>query len=204
MSAWGKGEELTLNALKNESIKGKWLDLGAGDGRYIKELLRKADLVIADIDKKEIKKAIKSLNKKQMSKIKVSIFDMTKKFPFSDESFDGVFCTGTLHLFKEDKLKIIFHEITRVLKPKGKLIIDFAYNVKRILPSGNEININNSEYSLVWNKSKVKNMLDKFLKNYDKTYEVSIFSDDLRENSKYGFITKGEFFLVVAIKNKSS
>ena len=55
ISTWGKGEELTLNKIEEEEIKGKWLDLGAGDGRYIPELLQKIDeLVLGDIDADEM------------------------------------------------------------------------------------------------------------------------------------------------------
>ena len=42
------------------------------------------------------------------NKLSTKVVDITKKFPFDDSNFDGVFCTGTLHLFeKETILKIL-------------------------------------------------------------------------------------------------
>lgn len=202
MSTWGKGEELTSDKIEEEAIRGKWLDLGAGDGRYIPELLQKADeLVLGDIDANETEKAQKSLSEKQKEKIKIKIFDMTKRFPFENYTFDGVFCTGTLHLFNKDKLNFIFQEISRILKPKGKLIIDFATDVKKILPNGEKTILKDRpDYSLIWKKNEVKEMLKEMLKNYDLEFEESVFSDDLTKNPEYGFVTEGKFFLVIGNK----
>ena len=202
ISTWGKGEELTLNKIEEEAIKGKWLDLGAGDGRYIPELLQKIDeLVLGDIDAHEIEKAQKSLSEEQKEKIRIKIFDITTKFPFENSTFDGVFCTGTLHLFTKDKLNFIFQEISRILKSQGKLIIDFATDVKRILPNGEEALLKDRpDYSLIWKKNEVKEMLKEMLKDYDLEFGESVFSDDLTKDPEYGFVTKGNFFLVIGNK----
>ncbi len=200
-SVWGKGEELTLNTIKKEEIKGKWLDLAAGDGRYINELLEKADsLVLADRDANELKKVQESLSKKQKSKTSTKIFDMTKRFPFENRIFEGVFCTGTLHLFTQDKLNFIFSEITRVLKPKGKLIIDFATDVRRVLPNG-ELVRDWRDYILRYRMSVARKMLNDLLSEYKLKMEESTFEDDLTNIPEYGFKTKGNFILVVARKN---
>src|SRR3990167_8495721 len=91
---WGAGDKLTLKVLNTIQLKGTWLDLAAGDGRYIPELLEKVDKLIAsDIDRKELDRL------RNAPKVKIKVFDLTNKFPFKDESFDGIFCTGTLHLF---------------------------------------------------------------------------------------------------------
>lgn len=202
ISTWGKGEELTLNIIREEAIKGRWLDLAAGDGRYIPELLQKVDeLVISDIDAIELKKAQKYLSEEQTKKVNIKIFDITKKFPFENSTFDGVFCTGTLHFFTKDKLNFIFPEISRILKHKGKLIIDFATEVKRILPNGEKAQIiGRPDYFLVYKKNEVKEMLKEMLKDYDLKFEESVFSDDLTKDPDYGFVTEGNFWLVVANK----
>lgn len=51
-SIWGKGDKLTIEILSKLQLKGTWLDLAAGDGRYVPKLLDKVDNLIAgDVDK---------------------------------------------------------------------------------------------------------------------------------------------------------
>ena len=58
-SVWGNGDEVTLKVLKNLEIKGTWLDLAAGDGRYVTELAEKSErLVVSDIDRQALKKIL--------------------------------------------------------------------------------------------------------------------------------------------------
>src|SRR3989344_7036865 len=124
-SIWGKGDKLTLRVLGKLQLKGYWLDLAAGDGRYVPELLSKVDkLVAADIDKDSLLKLLDNVSKEKRSKIEIKVFDIAKKLPFADKSFDGVFCTGTLHLFHKRVLDSIISEVDRILKPKGNVIID--------------------------------------------------------------------------------
>ena len=73
--------------------------------------------------------------------------------------------------------------------------------MKRILPNGEEVLLRNRpEYSLLWKKNEVKEMLKEMLKNYDVEFEESVFSDDLTKDQEYGFVTKGNFFLVLGNK----
>ncbi len=62
-------------------------------------------VVTVDIDKEELKE-LEELEiivpKNLKNKLEISCIDITKKFPFEKNTFDGVFCTGTLHLFDED------------------------------------------------------------------------------------------------------
>lgn len=202
ISLWGKGEEITLETIKDEDIEGRWLDLGAGDGRYIPELLPKLnELVLADIDAQEIQKALGFLSGEQKKKIRVKIFDMNEEFPFRESTFEGIFCTGTLHLFPKEELEFIFKEMDRVLKPKGKMIVDFATDVKRVLPNGEKASLTDKpEYTLNWKKNEVRDILKDILRGYNLEFKESSFSDDLTKYPGYGFVTEGSFFLVVANK----
>jgi ubiquinone/menaquinone biosynthesis C-methylase UbiE len=204
-STWGIGEQITMDAIKKGKIKGKWLDLAAGDGRYAKELLEKVDkLVLADADGNELDKIEKFLSKVQKKKTSMKIFDMTKKFPFEDNTFDGVFCAGTLHLFAPEKLESIFSEITRILKLKGRLIIDFATDVKLILPNGKSMSRkDHPEYIFDYTRDKVEKMLRNMLIGYDLKLQESTFEDDLTNIPEYGYRTRGNFFLVIAEKKLS-
>ncbi len=196
-SVWGKGDKITLKILKSLEIKGKWLDLAAGDGRYVPELLEKADkMVVSDIDKAALKKLMSAVPKEKKHKVKSKIFELTKKFPFKDRSFDGVFCTGALHLFSQAKLRSIFSEIYRILKPNGMLIADFATDIKRV-KDGRQLKDKNN-----YSTASAMKLLAQFMKDYGVKIYRSSFSDNLSAVQKYGWSVKGNFILFVARKGK--
>ncbi|MDD5096766.1 MAG: class I SAM-dependent methyltransferase [Candidatus ainarchaeum sp.] len=137
ISIWGTGDKDTLELLDKIEIRGKWLNLAAGDGRYNLKLLEKADSVVAsDINEGALAKLSRTTPEQYKAKLHTKAFDLTKRFPFEDGAFDGVFCAGTLHFFSKEILEGIFAEIGRVLKPRGKVMIDFATDVRRIFPDG--------------------------------------------------------------------
>ena len=197
-SIWGKGEDITLNILQKQKLTGNWLDLGAGDGRYVSDLLKQVShLVVSDINKVELHKLQSRFSEKEKSKISEKIFDMTKKFPFMDSIFDGVFCTGTLHLFTIEQISFIFSEIGRVLKPQGKLIVDFATDIKRF-SKGKKVSFNDT---INYTSAEAKNILLKMLVNYPVEIIQSSFEDNVTGNDSYGFQkSKGNFFLIVGNK----
>jgi len=119
------------------------------------------------------------------------------KFPFENKSFDGLFCTGTLHLFPEEILRQIFSEIDRVLKAHGRILIDFATDIKRILPDG----------KLYIRKSEPQYKLEdaaRFLKESLKKYEVQIVRSEVPEEEikTRGFVYRFscKFILLLADK----
>jgi|GEM_PF-821254 len=175
-SIWGLGDKDTLKLLKKIEIHGKWLNLAAGDGRYNLNLLEKADFVVAsDIDKSAISKLWHNTPKKHKAKLDTKVFDITKRFPFKDSSFDGIFCTGTLHLFPKGILRKIISEIGRVLKPNGRVFIDFATDIKRTSPDGRLITFGKEPlYSL--KKAKI------VLKNLFKDYKIKMSKSKLVES----------------------
>lgn len=136
-SIWGTGDLDTLELLQKIDIRGKWLNLAAGDGRYNLDLLKKADQVIAsDIDESAISKLWHNTPENYRDKLQTKIFNITDNFPFADNTFDGVFCMGTLHFFPRDILPQIISEMDRVLRSGGRLLIDFATDIQRVLPDG--------------------------------------------------------------------
>lgn len=197
VSIWGTGDKDTLKLLKKIEIRGKWLNLAAGDGRYNLNLLKKADFVVAsDIDASALSKLWHNTPEKYRTKLDTKVFDITKKFPFENNSFDGVFCTGTLHLFPKEILRKIFLEIDRVLKSNGRVIIDFATDIKRISPDGKLITFGNEPlYTLEEAKTTLKNLF----KNYEvKMYESEVIGDFQKANSPYTLNCK--FIIVIADK----
>ena len=61
--------------------------------------------------------------------------------PFPNNSFDGVFCAGLLHLFPKQILQNILSEINRVLKIQGSLVINLAADIERKGIDGNLVTI---------------------------------------------------------------
>ncbi len=198
-SIWGKGDKETLKLLNKEQIKGDWLHLAAGDGRYNLILLKKADsVIVTDIDASTLSKLWHYTPERYKPKLKVKIFNLIDKFPFKDNSFDGVFNTGTLHLFPPKIARNIFKEIDRVLKPDGKVIIDFAVDVKRTKLFDRKPYIigKRDDYTLIEGKT--------FLKNVFNNYKLKIIESEpiteIMKEANPAYILNCKFLLVVAKK----
>jgi SAM-dependent methyltransferase len=159
-SIWGKGDKDMLIFLNKAELPGKWLNMAAGDGRYNRILLEKAESVIAsDIDESALFKLWTNTPEHFRAKLKTEVFDITKNFPFEDNSFDGVFCTGTLHLFSKEVLPRIISEIDIVLKPNGRIIFDFAADITRTSPDGKLITFGREPlYTMKSAKATLKNL----------------------------------------------
>ena len=196
-SRWGTEEQETLEAIKEVEFCGNVLNMAAGDGRFIDELMRSAAFVTAvDIDRAELKKLEEKANDK--SKLVTQVVDVTKGLPFEGGCFDGVFCTGTLHLFNERKLKKVFSEVERVLKPGGKLIFDFATNIVRldkegnVVPYGDDINYSTED---------ALQILFKGLNNFTVKVEVASFKEDSLDQGKTSYTSiSGNFIIISGVK----
>src|SRR3989338_9201956 len=72
-SICGTGDEDTMELLKKIQIRGEWLNLAAGDGRYNLNLLRKADFVVAsDIDESALSKLWHNTPEQYKKKLKIN------------------------------------------------------------------------------------------------------------------------------------
>ena len=134
------------------------------------------------------------------AKLQTEVFDITKKFPFENNSFDGVFCTGTLHIFPRKILENIILEIDRVLKQRGRIIFDFATDVKRIRFDGKPYIVKDEpKYTLAEAKTILKNLF----KNYKfEMYESEVPEEDLKE-AKPPYKFSCNFILLVADKRRN-
>ena len=198
-SIWGEGDKDTLKFLeKTKIISGKWLNLAAGDGRYNLHLLKKADFVVAsDIDESALSKLWRTTPKEYVKKLSTKVFDLTKRFPFQDKSFDGIFSAGTLHLFPKNVLAKIIVEITRILKPKGKIILDFATDIKRIMSNGERYIVKGEpQYTL----NEAKATLEKLFGNYKLTFYESKVPEEVFNKANPSYIFSCKFWLVVGEK----
>ncbi len=199
MSKWGIEEKETLNAINQMSIHGKILNIAAGDGRFNTVLLEKSDKVIAiDKDDLELQTLKKECPNELKNKLETMNVDITKEFPFNDETFDGVFCTGTLHLFKEDIVSKILNEIKRILKKKGILILDFATEISRFDRNGNQVVI---EEEGSYSSERAIQLFKENLKEFEINIEEAFFKEEnLEDDAGYQSI-EGHFLVVCGKKS---
>ena len=193
----GVEEKETLILLNKTEINGRWLNLAAGDGRFNLQLLKKTDIVVAsDIDESALSKLWFITPEEYKSKLQTAAFNITQKFPFEDKSFDGVFCTGTLHMFPKEIVHNIFSEMNRILKSHGKIFIDFATDIKRILPDGKLYIRKYPQYKL----KEAEELLKESLKDYQiEFYESAVSEEKIKEKDFY-YMFSCNFVLAVAVK----
>lgn len=99
----------------------KLLDLGCGFGSYVKIYSENGAIVTAvDNSKKEIGYA----QKLNIPNAKFMVYDISKKFPFENSSFNII--TSSLVFDHLEDLKSLFKECNRVLKNKGIMVFSIA------------------------------------------------------------------------------
>ncbi len=106
----------------SHEIKGRWLDIGAGDQPY-KKYFAEADEYLTTNTKRHYKT-------EELHQLEITTtywIEDGKVLPLPDNSLDGVACFQVLSVI--DKPEDFFREINRVLKPGGKLLLttDFLY-----------------------------------------------------------------------------
>lgn len=198
MSKWGKEEKETLKAIEKIGFEGNVLNIACGDGRFNSVLLKQVDRVLAiDKDHLELEFLVANCPKELKNKLYTKNVDITKKFPFDSEEFDGVFCTGTLHLFPKETVIEILEEIKRIVKKNGKVILDFATNIHRTDKEGNVV-----QFSEEGNYSTEEgiNLFKQAFEDFKLDMEVSHFIEENAEDSTGYQKIQGDFIVVSAIK----
>ena len=120
-----KQYKATINCLsvcENDVI----LDIGFGNGFFIKQLLKEKPMKIIGIEISEdmILSATK-LNQNAVNKGIVELLQADiQKLPFADNFFDKIYTINTVYFWQD--IHIAFAEIKRVLKPDG-LFINTVY-----------------------------------------------------------------------------
>ena len=110
---------LCLNQMMSLDVKSV-LELGAGHGRDA-IFFASNGLEVEALDYSD--RGIEILNKKAQEKscrINTKLFDIKQSLPFPNASFDSVYSHMLLDMkFSKPELRLIFSEISRVLKPNG-------------------------------------------------------------------------------------
>lgn len=122
---------------KNKSSK--ILDLGCGSGRHVVYLAKKGFEVYGiDISKVAIDMSQKWLKEEGLS-AELSVQDMTKGLPFTNEFFDAVISFQVIHHAKIEIIKQIVREVERVLKKGGLVFVTvpiYSGPMKRSIKGG--------------------------------------------------------------------
>ena len=194
MSKWGIEEKETTKAIEKIGFKGRILNVAAGDGRFNEKLLELADEVIAvDINEKELKELEEKCPKDLKNKLSIRCIDITKKFPFEQNTFDGIFCTGTLHLFDMQTIKDILSEIKRVLKNNGKILLDFATDISRLDFNNNPVTFNNEGH---YTTEQGINIFQDNLKGFAINIEKASFKEENLDKSAGYSSIEGKFLVI--------
>lgn len=99
--------------------KDKVLDVGCGNGRLY-EIFKQKNINYSGIDNSE---QLIKIARERFPEVDFKIADILK-IPFSDNSFDKVYCVAVLHHIPSEQLRIeAMQELKRVLKPDGLLIL---------------------------------------------------------------------------------
>ncbi len=197
MSRWGKEEKETLIAINQIQSLGNVLDVAAGDGRFLNILLEKSKSVTAiDLDNDELEKLKINCQKDFINKLKIEKVDITKRFPYQDETYDTIFCTGTLHLFDKTTISFILDEMKRCLKQNGIIILDFATNIKRLDKNGNEVVFEDEgNYST----EEAIELFNELLHDFSLNIQIASFNEENLDDVGYNSIT-GNFLIVTSKK----
>lgn len=202
MSKWGEEELETIKAIKDIGFKGHILNIASGDGRFNNYLLELADNVTAiDINESELLELKNNTNEHLKNKLSTMIVDITDHLPFDDNTFDGVFCTGTLHLFDLKTLEYILLEIKRVLKKDGKIVFDFATDITRLDKNGNKVTFANE---INFTLESASEFFKSELKDFSIKIEKSTFKEENLEEQDTSYVSIVGNFLVISGKYKDS
>lgn len=137
-SVYGQPDPNVLDLIRKLPKNERVLELGAGDGRYTFTMVKQGLNVVATDYQVSARDAL-ILRRGQLEdsqQRQVMIIDQPvnafERLPFADGSFDALVVTGFLYLFPPEMIGKAFTEARRVLKPRGRLIFDFATELQRV------------------------------------------------------------------------
>ena len=105
-----------------DAENGVGLDVACGTGLVTRQLAQKMRFVYGiDISMGMLEEATKYAREKGIGNIRFAR-GMAERLPFSDSVFDGVTCSGALHLF-QDTVEEALSEMARVMKTGARLAV---------------------------------------------------------------------------------
>ncbi len=120
------------NDITKNARKGKFVELGAGDGRISAELAKEGyDVVACDIADISIKLIEDTKKRLKLNNLSAKQCDVTK-LPFKDQEFDGAIANSILEHLEDEETAL--SEWSRVLKPGGRILIVTPLRQRHVLP----------------------------------------------------------------------
>lgn len=101
------------------------LEIGCGTGTGLAKIAQRMNgggqLVGLDLSFKMLEKSKHRLDSAQTPCFLVE--NDAVQLPLKTNALDGVYCAFTLELFSQDEIKATLHEIRRVLRPEGRIVV---------------------------------------------------------------------------------
>ncbi|WP_042146905.1 class I SAM-dependent methyltransferase [Paucisalibacillus sp. EB02] len=166
-----------LNELPKDLSNKKILDAGCAAGWYTEQLIQRGATVVAIDISPEMVNATK---RRVVGNVNVICMDLEAHMPFTDNTFDYIISSLTLHYLKD--WKHTFQEIKRVLKPNGTLLFS----------------VHHPFTDISWTKEKQYYSTELIIDNWNKdgkTYEVPFY----RRPLQYIINTTSRYFLLEKI-----
>ncbi|HBR81057.1 TPA: hypothetical protein DEA21_05480 [Candidatus Uhrbacteria bacterium] len=197
-SVWGSEEPETHELLAAEVNGGQWLDVCAGDGRFSRLLLEKSDhLTVCDIDPGALEKLKRVTPPELKEKLSIVVCNVVKPLPFNNASFEGLFSSGTFHLFPAEVFQYLAAELERIVKPGGKIIFDFAINIRREKPDGTLYVVSNEP---LWNETQARELLASSFPGSELSLKTFVVEPEIVRFNDTEYVFKAEAILVQAVK----
>lgn len=118
------------------------LDIAGGYGRYAEPLTMTGhNVTIVDIDPAHLEEAKRRAaalpeGSGQMRAVEADVVadDLSKL-----GTFDALLCTGFIYLAPRNLVRKVFHSMTKLLRPGGRSVVEFATNRERYDADGNSL-----------------------------------------------------------------
>ncbi len=136
-----------IEGIQSTPRNAKSLDIACGPGLYTRMMARNSPdgyVIGLDYSPQMLTIAVRYAKRDNLDNIMFMRGD-AHKLPFPDNTFDGINCTGALHLFHD--VELVLSEMNRVLKPGGKISIACGRRRKKggLRPSEKFLSINTFE-----------------------------------------------------------
>ncbi|SRR5258706_14162062 len=142
-SVYGAPDPNVLRLLRTLGSSGNVLEIGAGDGRYTFPMIKQGLNVTATDAELNVIDALGQragrLPEGHRDRLSRTYMNAFGQYHSPDEVFDAVVVTGFLYLFPPELISQVLREARRILVQKGKLVFDFATDLKRNDAEGNVI-----------------------------------------------------------------
>lgn len=174
--------------------RGRILDAGCGTGKFLAYLTEKGyNCAGCDFSSNMLRQSQHNISKVSSRKVPLIHTSIDNLSMFEDKSFDHIFCLGVFPYIPEDQEEQCYHELYRVIKPRGYFITaheneifdTFTFNKYTLRFFERNIYPLLCEVSNNLNLEELKSQMGTLIKNPDKPINV-----DLKKSGRDVIFTK--------------